>query len=259
MKPSSRYQFRIESIESSTDRMKHADTCCGEAVPTLNQTGELNEKYWCSSIQVSSCSKTSASSGVGEVAVVLAGLAVGLDHPVDQLPQALLPHRACPAHRGSTWWSRWWRRSRSRSRGTRPPSARRPPRRSSSWSAPRRGAPRSPRRTGGRRVVKTRSMVSPAVTCGRTAWPRSGRSRGGWFRSCLPFVVAGGDPSLGWRLGVIRELSEMCRRSSLVDRAGPAQAFPCSADHARGLVGRYGGPVRRALAVSAVPESAGAG
>src|SRR5215207_2885516 len=60
MKPSSRYQFKIESIESSTDRMKHAETCWGDAVPTLNQTGELNEKYWCSSIQVSSCSNTSA-------------------------------------------------------------------------------------------------------------------------------------------------------------------------------------------------------
>ena len=62
MKPSSRYQFKIESIESSTDRMKHALTCCGDLVPTLNQTGELNEKYWCSSIQVSSCSKISADS-----------------------------------------------------------------------------------------------------------------------------------------------------------------------------------------------------
>src|SRR5918998_3753075 len=66
MKPSSRYQFKIESIESSTERMKQADTCCGDAVPTLNQTGELNEKYWCSSIQVSSCSKISASSGVAK-------------------------------------------------------------------------------------------------------------------------------------------------------------------------------------------------
>src|SRR4030095_3892704 len=46
MKPSSLYQFRIESIESSTDKMKHADTCCGLGVPTLNQTGLLNEKYW---------------------------------------------------------------------------------------------------------------------------------------------------------------------------------------------------------------------
>src|SRR4051795_7581208 len=62
MKPSSLYQLRIDSIESSTERMKHAETCCGLAVPTLNQTGLLNEKYWCTSNQVSSSSKTSASS-----------------------------------------------------------------------------------------------------------------------------------------------------------------------------------------------------
>src|ERR671913_1475009 len=61
MKPSSLYQFRIESIESSTERMKQAETCCGDGVPTLNQTGLLNEKYWCSSSQVISCSNTSAS------------------------------------------------------------------------------------------------------------------------------------------------------------------------------------------------------
>src|ERR1700710_2278155 len=63
MKPSSLYQFRIESIESSTERMKHADTCWGEAVPTLNQTGELKEKYWLTNSQVSSCSNSSASAG----------------------------------------------------------------------------------------------------------------------------------------------------------------------------------------------------
>ena len=61
--PSSRYQFRIESIVSSTERMKQALTCCGEVVPTLNQTGELKLNTWCSSIQVSSCSKISASAG----------------------------------------------------------------------------------------------------------------------------------------------------------------------------------------------------
>ena len=61
MNPSSLYQLRIESIESSTERMKHAETCCGDGVPTLNQTGELNEKYWWTSSQVSSCSKSSAS------------------------------------------------------------------------------------------------------------------------------------------------------------------------------------------------------
>src|SRR4051812_17508037 len=59
--PSSLYQSRIDSIVSSTDRMKQAETCCGEAVPTLNHTGELKLNTWCSSIQVSSCSNTSAS------------------------------------------------------------------------------------------------------------------------------------------------------------------------------------------------------
>ena len=62
IRPSSRYQFRIESIVSSTDRMKQALTCCGEVVPTLNQTGELKLNTWCRSIHVSSCSKISASS-----------------------------------------------------------------------------------------------------------------------------------------------------------------------------------------------------
>src|SRR3954469_5236943 len=64
--PSSLYQSRMESIESSTDRMKQALTCCGALVPTLNQTGELKLNTWCSSIQASSCSKTSASAGVAK-------------------------------------------------------------------------------------------------------------------------------------------------------------------------------------------------
>src|ERR687884_176615 len=64
--PSSRYQLRIESIVSSTARMKQALTCCGALVPTLNHTGELKLKYWCSSIQVSSCSKISASPSVAK-------------------------------------------------------------------------------------------------------------------------------------------------------------------------------------------------
>src|SRR4051812_28746586 len=64
MKPSSLYQLRIESIESSTLKMKQAETCCGETVPTLNQTGELKLNTWCRSIHVSSCSNTSASASV---------------------------------------------------------------------------------------------------------------------------------------------------------------------------------------------------
>ena len=102
--PSSLYQSRIESIESSTARMKQALTCCGDAVPTLNQTGELKLNTWCSSIQVSSCSKISASSPGGEVAVLLAGRAVGLDHPVDELLEAPLALAACRPRPGSTWW-----------------------------------------------------------------------------------------------------------------------------------------------------------
>ncbi len=61
--PSSRYQLRIDSIVSSTARMKQAETCCGAGVPTLNHTGLLKLNTWCSSIQVSSCSKISASAG----------------------------------------------------------------------------------------------------------------------------------------------------------------------------------------------------
>ncbi len=64
--PSSRYQLRIDSIVSSTARMKQALTCCGLAVPTLNHTGELKLKTWCSSIQVSSSANTWASSSVAK-------------------------------------------------------------------------------------------------------------------------------------------------------------------------------------------------
>src|SRR5919107_136765 len=59
MSPSSRYQLRIESIESSTARMKQALTCCGDEVPTLNHTGELKLKTWWRRAQVSSCSNSS--------------------------------------------------------------------------------------------------------------------------------------------------------------------------------------------------------
>src|SRR6201994_954296 len=66
IRPSSRYQLRIESIVSSTARMKQAETCWGEAVPTLNQTGELKLNTWWISMWVSSWSKISASSAVAK-------------------------------------------------------------------------------------------------------------------------------------------------------------------------------------------------
>jgi len=62
MIPSSLYQSRIDSIESSTERMKQALTCCGDLVPTLNQTGELKLNSWWTSACFSSWSKIWASS-----------------------------------------------------------------------------------------------------------------------------------------------------------------------------------------------------
>ena len=45
--PSSTYQLRIESMVSSTERMKQAAACClTPFTPMLNQTGELNAAFW---------------------------------------------------------------------------------------------------------------------------------------------------------------------------------------------------------------------
>ncbi len=45
--PSSTYQLRMESISSSTLRMKQALACCGTpGTPMLNHTGELNAARW---------------------------------------------------------------------------------------------------------------------------------------------------------------------------------------------------------------------
>src|SRR5271157_3493876 len=47
MTPSSVYQLRIESIVSSTERMKHALPCWGTpCTPMLNHTGELKAAFW---------------------------------------------------------------------------------------------------------------------------------------------------------------------------------------------------------------------
>ncbi len=65
MVPSSRYQLRIESIWSSTERMKQALACCGTpGTPMLNQTGELNAAFWVTRRCLSSARKVSASSSL---------------------------------------------------------------------------------------------------------------------------------------------------------------------------------------------------
>src|SRR3954467_12387369 len=48
MRPSRVFQSRIESMLSSTERMKQALHCGCSSNPTLNQTGELNAAIWCS-------------------------------------------------------------------------------------------------------------------------------------------------------------------------------------------------------------------
>src|SRR5829696_4330483 len=60
--PSLVFQSRIDSIVSSTERMKQALHCGFSSKPTLNQTGELNAASWCSRMYVSSASNASPSS-----------------------------------------------------------------------------------------------------------------------------------------------------------------------------------------------------
>src|SRR5881227_586837 len=48
MRPSRVFQSRIESMLSSTLRMKQAEHCGCSSKPTLNQTGELKAAIWCS-------------------------------------------------------------------------------------------------------------------------------------------------------------------------------------------------------------------
>ena len=65
MVPSSTYQLRMESILSSTDKMKQADACCGTpSTPMLNHTGELNAARWVMMMNFSSARNASASSSV---------------------------------------------------------------------------------------------------------------------------------------------------------------------------------------------------
>src|SRR5215216_8170071 len=62
MTPSRRIQSRIDSIESSIERMKQAEHCGFSSKPTLNHTGELNEASWLTRIALSSSSNACASS-----------------------------------------------------------------------------------------------------------------------------------------------------------------------------------------------------
>src|SRR3954451_8573379 len=62
IRPSRVFQSRIDSIVSSTLKMKQALHCGCSSKPTLNQTGELNAAIWWSRTYVSSASNASPSS-----------------------------------------------------------------------------------------------------------------------------------------------------------------------------------------------------
>src|SRR4029077_11925309 len=66
MTPSLRYQSRIESIVSSTARMKQAEHWGFSSMPQLNQTGLLKQAFWCSKICVSSSANAVASCSVAK-------------------------------------------------------------------------------------------------------------------------------------------------------------------------------------------------
>src|SRR5919112_435556 len=66
IRPSLVFQSRIDSIVSSTDRMKQAEHCGFSSKPTLNHTGELKAAIWWSRMYVSSASNASPSSGVAK-------------------------------------------------------------------------------------------------------------------------------------------------------------------------------------------------
>src|SRR3954463_9463434 len=66
MRPSRVFQSRIDSMLSSTERMKQAEHCGCSSKPTLNHTGELNAAIWCSRTYVNSASNASPSSGVAK-------------------------------------------------------------------------------------------------------------------------------------------------------------------------------------------------
>src|SRR4030095_2223328 len=66
MTPSLRYQSRMESMVSSTARMKQAEHCGFSSMPQLNHTGLLKQAFWCTRMWVSSSWKLCASSSLAK-------------------------------------------------------------------------------------------------------------------------------------------------------------------------------------------------
>src|ERR1700694_6112481 len=65
--PSVLTRSRIDSIESSTELMKHADACCCRpGTPMLNQTGLLKDAGWVTSRERSSSAQFTACSSAAQ-------------------------------------------------------------------------------------------------------------------------------------------------------------------------------------------------
>ena len=64
--PSFRYHSRIDSMVSSTDRMKQAEHCGRSSMPQLNHTGLLKQAFWCTRMWVSSSENAWASSSLAK-------------------------------------------------------------------------------------------------------------------------------------------------------------------------------------------------
>ncbi len=92
MIPSSRYQLRIESIVSSTSRMKHALAWARTpGTPMLNHTGLLNAARWVTRMYFSSSENADGLGVVAEVAALDAPPGDRVDDAVDDLAQRRLP------------------------------------------------------------------------------------------------------------------------------------------------------------------------
>ena len=83
--PSVRVRPMIDSMESCTELMKHAEHCGLDCTPTLNQTGELKLIFCSTSKWVSSSRKASRDCVVGEIAAVLAPADDRIDDAADEL------------------------------------------------------------------------------------------------------------------------------------------------------------------------------
>src|SRR4030066_1574308 len=66
--PSVRYHSRMESMESSMERMKQAEHWGFSSMPRLNQTGELEQAFWLTRMCFSSAWNACASSSEAKYA-----------------------------------------------------------------------------------------------------------------------------------------------------------------------------------------------